>query len=85
MLGGDRGGVNIIVGPYFQQGLKQTDIPVTWDPARRNFVKRTSLEDATQIFTYVPDGSYAVLTNPSAKPGAEKPGVGVVSAPVELR
>ncbi len=85
LMAGDSGKVNVYVGPFFQQGLKASDVPVVWDRQKRAFVEHPSLRDAIQSFAYVPDGSYAIVTNPT-KSGVElTPPVSRISAPVELR
>ena len=84
LLAGDSGKVQVFVGPIFHQGLKAIDTPVKWDPLKRAFVECASLRDATQTFAFIPDGSYAILTNPTAKGVEASPRIGSISAPADL-
>ncbi|HCL57243.1 MAG TPA: hypothetical protein DHW82_09590 [Spirochaetia bacterium] len=76
-----KGNINIYVGPN-KTSLANTDQPVEFAPVEKRFIK-TSLEQATKVFSTAPKGWYIQLKNPSHD--GKQPETGKVSSLIDLR
>ncbi|MBU1107243.1 MAG: hypothetical protein KKB51_11290 [Candidatus Riflebacteria bacterium] len=76
-----KGHIVVYVGPY-KTSLANTDQPVIFNDLNKRF-ERTTLEQATSVFSTAPEGWYLVLKNPP-KDGIQPPHFGSNTLP-ELR
>jgi len=75
-----KGLVNVIVGPY-KHSMSNTDFLVVWNPEKKRFDKVSDFDKGIQPFVLADEGSYVVLSNPSADPNTLHPSIGSGTIP----
>jgi len=79
---GTKGIISVYVGPQ-KTSLSQTDFPVNWDSARRQY-NRCEQSAAIHPFPSAPEGYYMVLQNPVPNGKEEHPSGGKVTQHIDL-